>query len=124
MPISIPCCRVSASCKIAERNARPDLGNRRPRRKSDGDIRRHKPTPPSPELTGNWRVDWLGASRNVQPLIAALGGYTVPRLSPDGKNLAFIGFDSTPQIYDLERETFTPITNRSNNRASFDKSRN
>src|SRR3954451_4367900 len=90
MPISIPCCRVSASCKIAERNARPDLGNRRPRRKSDGDIRRQNPTPPSPELTGNWRVDWLDASRNVQPLIAALGVYTVPRLSPDGKNLANI----------------------------------
>src|SRR3954453_22144824 len=90
MPISIPCCRVWASCKIAERNARPDLGNRRSRRKSDGDIRRQKPTPPSPELTGNWRVDWLDASRNVQPLIAALGVYTVPRLSPDGKNLANI----------------------------------
>ena len=60
----------------------------------------------------------------MQPLIAALGVYTVPRLSPDGKNLAFISLDSTPQIYDLERETFTLITNRSNNRASFNESRN
>ena len=57
-----------------------------------------------------WRVDWLDASGNTQPLIATPGIYTVPRVSPDGKNLAFIGADGAPQIYDLERGTTTRIT--------------
>jgi Tol biopolymer transport system component len=57
-----------------------------------------------------WYVDWLDASGKMQPLIATSGVYTVPRVSPDGKKLAFIGSDAAPQIYDLERETITRIT--------------
>jgi Tol biopolymer transport system component/predicted Ser/Thr protein kinase len=57
-----------------------------------------------------WRVDWLDASGNMRPLIATPGVYTVPRVSPDGKKLAFNGSDTGPQIYDLERETITRIT--------------
>lgn len=55
-------------------------------------------------------MDWLDGSGNTQPLIATPGVYTVPRISPDGKKLAFIGVDAAPQIYDLERETVTRIT--------------
>jgi serine/threonine-protein kinase len=60
--------------------------------------------------TQKWRVDWLDASGNTQPLIATPGIYTVPRVSPDGKELAFIGGDTGPQVYDLEREQTTRIT--------------
>ncbi|MFL6415194.1 MAG: protein kinase domain-containing protein [Bryobacteraceae bacterium] len=57
-----------------------------------------------------WQVDWLNASGNTQPLIGTPGVYTVPRISPDGRKLAFIGSDSVPQIYDLDRDTITRIT--------------
>jgi serine/threonine-protein kinase len=55
-------------------------------------------------------VEWLDSSGNSQPLIAQAGVYTVPRVSPDGKKLAFIGADSLLQIYDVERESSTRIT--------------
>jgi Tol biopolymer transport system component len=55
-------------------------------------------------------VDWLDSSGKTQPLIAKPGMFTVPRVSPDGKKLAFIGSDVGPQIYDLERGTTTRIT--------------
>jgi Tol biopolymer transport system component len=57
-----------------------------------------------------WGVDWLDASGKTQPLIATPGIYTVPRVSPDGKKLAFIGSDGGPQVINLERETITRIT--------------
>jgi serine/threonine-protein kinase len=57
-----------------------------------------------------WAVEWLDSSGNTQPLIATTGVYTVPRVSPDGKKLAFIDADSVPQVYDTERENITRIT--------------
>jgi Tol biopolymer transport system component len=45
----------------------------------------------------------------MQPLIAPLGIYTIPRFSPDGRSLAFIDGDATPNIYDIDRETATRL---------------
>ena len=56
-----------------------------------------------------WRIDLLDASGKMQPLIAAPGIYTNPRFSPDGRKLAFIDGDATPNVYDPERETSTRI---------------
>jgi serine/threonine-protein kinase len=60
--------------------------------------------------TAQWRMDWIDASGNTQPLIAAPGVYTVPRVSPDGKKLAYIGSDEGLHIRDLERESSPRIT--------------
>src|SRR4030095_4461745 len=57
-----------------------------------------------------WSVEWLDSSGNTQPLVAATGVYTVPRVSPDGKKLAFIGACCVHQVYDTERENITRIT--------------
>jgi serine/threonine-protein kinase len=56
-----------------------------------------------------WRVDWFEASGKTRPLIANPGVYTIPRFSPDGKKLAFIDEDGSPNVYDLERGTSTRI---------------
>ena len=58
-----------------------------------------------PGSAQKWRVDLIGGSGNVQPLIATPGVYTIPRFSPDGKKLAFIDGEGAPSVYDLERET-------------------
>ena len=50
-----------------------------------------------------WRMDWLDASGRLLPLIPKLGIYTAPRLSPDGRNLAFIGEGSAIYLYNLKR---------------------
>jgi Tol biopolymer transport system component len=57
-----------------------------------------------------WQVAWLDASGNRKPLIGTPGVYALPRFSPDGRKLVFIGSDSIPHIYDLERETTTRVT--------------
>jgi serine/threonine-protein kinase len=62
-----------------------------------------------PGSAQKWRVDWLEASGKTRPLISTPGVYTIPRFSPDGKKLAFIDVDGTPNVYDLERETTTRI---------------
>jgi serine/threonine-protein kinase len=36
-----------------------------------------------------WQVDWLDRSGKMQPLLAATGAYTAPRLSPNGREQAF-----------------------------------
>jgi Tol biopolymer transport system component/predicted Ser/Thr protein kinase len=57
-----------------------------------------------------WQVAWLDGSGKMQPLIATPGTYSQPRLSPDGRKLAFIGDTSDIYVYDLERDTTTRLT--------------
>lgn len=62
--------------------------------------------------TQKWRFAWLDHSGSMQPLMAPPGAYAVPRLSPDGRKLAFIGDGADIHVYDLERETLTRRTTR------------
>jgi Tol biopolymer transport system component len=57
-----------------------------------------------------WQLAWLDSSGKMLPAMRTPGEYGVPRLSPDGRKLTFIG--SGPDIYiaDLERDTTTRIT--------------
>jgi len=57
-----------------------------------------------------WQVTWLDSSGKMQPLLAAPGLYTLPRLSPDGKKLAFTGDGSDIYVYDLERDATSRLT--------------
>lgn len=56
-----------------------------------------------------WQVAWLDSSGKLQPLISTPGAYTLPRLSPDGRNLAY-GDSSDVYIRDLERGTTSRLT--------------
>jgi serine/threonine-protein kinase len=51
-----------------------------------------------------WRISWLDSSGQLQPLISAPGTYALPRISPDGKKLAYINGGDI-YVYDLLRET-------------------
>jgi serine/threonine-protein kinase len=57
-----------------------------------------------------WQVAWLDSSGKMRPLIATPGHYSDPRLSPDGRNLAFAGDGPDIYIYDLERDTTRRLT--------------
>jgi serine/threonine-protein kinase len=57
----------------------------------------------------SWQVAWLDAAGKTQPLLALPGAYGAPRLSPDGKKLAFL-FNGDIHIHDLERDTTTRFT--------------
>jgi serine/threonine-protein kinase len=54
-----------------------------------------------------WRVAWLDSSGKLQSLLATPGAYTVPRLSPDGRELAFVNGGDI-YLHDLERGTNKP----------------
>lgn len=55
------------------------------------------------------KINWLDSTGGMQPLIAAPGQYATPRLSPDGRRLAFIkGGDVF--VADSERNTLTQVT--------------
>jgi serine/threonine-protein kinase len=56
-----------------------------------------------------WHVSWLDSSGKTQPLISRPGSYTVPRFSPDGRELAFLD-GSDIYTYDLERGMATRLT--------------
>src|SRR5205085_11490004 len=58
------------------------------------------------------QIDQCGAlSRTkMQPLLATLGPYAVPRLSPDGRKLVFLGEGSDIYVYDMDRDTATRLT--------------
>jgi serine/threonine-protein kinase len=63
--------------------------------------------------TQTWPVMWLDSSGKMQPLVASLGAYTVPRFSPDGRRLALLMSTSSGTdvyVYELERETMTQLT--------------
>ncbi len=60
--------------------------------------------------TGTWTTMWLDGTGRIEPLLAAPGVYYEPRLSPDGKRLAFSS-GTDIEIYDLGRETRARLTN-------------
>jgi len=59
--------------------------------------------------TGTWTISWLDRAGKTQPLLATPGLYFDPRLSPDGKRLAFAN-GTDIEIHDLERGTTTRLT--------------
>ncbi len=55
------------------------------------------------------KINWLDSTGGMQPLITAPGQYATPRLSPDGRRLAFVkGGDVF--VADSERNTLTQVT--------------
>ena len=75
---------------------------------------------PGKEVT-DWTISWLSVSGKTQPLHAVPGMYLTPRLSPDGKRLAFAignGSGSDLWVKDLDRDTLYRLTFlHGNNRA-------
>ena len=57
-----------------------------------------------------WQVGWLDRSGSLKPLLSTPGTYTLPRLSPDGRKLSFVGEGQDVYIYDLNRETTSRLT--------------
>jgi WD40-like Beta Propeller Repeat len=57
-----------------------------------------------------WQMEWLDSSGKMQPLMTAAGEYGVPRLSPDGRKLAFVASGPDVYIADLERDATTRLT--------------
>ena len=57
-----------------------------------------------------WQVAWMDASGKTQPLLARPGTYRGPRLSPDGRKLAFNGEGPDIYVHDLERDTTARLT--------------
>ena len=57
---------------------------------------------------------WLDASGATEPIIAEPGYFSAPRLSPDGKRLAYVnrvgGRSDDVWVYDLQRDTPTQLT--------------
>ena len=56
-----------------------------------------------------WQVDWLDGSGKTQRLLSAPGAYVLPRLSPDGRKLAFMNGGDI-YVHDLERDTTSRLT--------------
>ena len=68
---------------------------------------------PGQGIAGTWVIGWVDRSGKKQPLHNTPGGYYTPRLSPDGKRLAFTmgasqGFDLW--VKDLERDTASRLS--------------
>jgi serine/threonine-protein kinase len=57
-----------------------------------------------------WNISWLDGTGKQEHLLPTLGIYVVPRISPDGRKLAFIGDGSDVYIHDLERDATSRIT--------------
>jgi WD40 repeat protein len=57
-----------------------------------------------------WQLAWLDSSGKTQPLVAAPNEYLYPRLSPDGRKLAFTGDNQDVYVHDLDRGTTTRLT--------------
>ena len=58
-------------------------------------------------------IEWLDAAGKTTPLVAQPGIYSAPRLSPDGRRLAYtVGGSKGANVwvYDLERQTPTQLT--------------
>jgi Tol biopolymer transport system component len=67
-------------------------------------------------------IEWVDAAGKRQQLVSKAGGYQAVRLSPEGKRLAVAvigggGQVQDVEVYDLQRETWTPLT--ADTRASF-----
>lgn len=59
--------------------------------------------------TQGWRLNWLDGTGKMQALVSAPGEYATPRLSPDGRKLAFVK-DGDVFVADSERDTLTRVT--------------
>ena len=58
-------------------------------------------------------ISWLDASGKTAPLVSPSGNYGVPRLSPDGKRVAYLaagGKGSDVWVYNIDRGTPTQLT--------------
>ena len=60
--------------------------------------------------SGLFTVQWLDAKGHAQPLLSKPGVYGRPTLSPDGRRLALEVAGKDIVVYDLERDTMTPLT--------------
>jgi Tol biopolymer transport system component len=58
------------------------------------------------------RLVWVSRNGAEKPLAAPAGAYRIPRLSPDGRQVAVVIEEPEPQVwqYDLARETLTRLT--------------
>jgi serine/threonine-protein kinase len=66
-----------------------------------------------PALAGAFRLFWADASGRREPILTAPSIYLSPRLSPDGKRLAFsasVSGDFAIWVKDLERDTLSRLT--------------
>jgi Tol biopolymer transport system component/predicted Ser/Thr protein kinase len=57
-----------------------------------------------------WPLVWLDSTGKTEPLLAMPGAYYSPRLSPDGKRLAFSVSGRDIEVYDWERDSTTKLT--------------
>jgi serine/threonine-protein kinase len=59
----------------------------------------------------DYRVVWVNRRGEKTPILDVRGGYLAPRLSPDGRMLALDrdGANVRLEIFDLQRETLTPL---------------
>jgi serine/threonine-protein kinase len=64
------------------------------------------------EAIQTWPIAWLDSSGKTQPLLDAPGAYYYPRVSPDGRRLAFtkIAKGQDVFVYDFERQVMTRLT--------------
>jgi serine/threonine-protein kinase len=60
--------------------------------------------------TQKWQVAWLDSSGKMEPLLTEPRPYTVPRLSPDGRKIAFIEFGGDLHVQDIQRDTTSRLT--------------
>jgi serine/threonine-protein kinase len=61
------------------------------------------------QSAGTWTMEWLDSAGKTKPLLAVPGLYYDPRISPDGKRLAFSS-GTDIKIYDPGRDTVTRLT--------------
>jgi Tol biopolymer transport system component len=57
-----------------------------------------------------WQLAWVDSSGKAQPVVAPLGEYLYPRLSPDGRKVAFTGDGQDVYVHDLDQSTTTRLT--------------
>jgi serine/threonine-protein kinase len=58
----------------------------------------------------SWQMAWLDSSGNTRPLMAPLGRYAFPRLSPDGRKVIYLSNTGDFYVYDLERDATSRLT--------------
>lgn len=57
-----------------------------------------------------WQLAWLDQSGKIETCVSTPGLYGDPRISPDGRKIAFLDAESTIRIYDLDRGIETRLT--------------
>jgi serine/threonine-protein kinase len=64
--------------------------------------------------SGSWPLTWLDNAGQMKPLLNTPGAYFSPRLSPDGKRLAFSRAHKNIEVYDWERDSTIRLTSTEN----------